>query len=211
MKFNLVVAAGSPPSSQLVRWLALRAHSLTAVDGGLETLSKYTPDLFVGDGDSVTEIPNHTDVLQVSPDKNLSDLELALSCLDEKYDRIILGAHRDDQGRVDHGFSNLLLGLTGRNIFSDDSTTIFGVPFSLNLKVTMKPATTFSIISPNPQNRVSSHGGRYSFDNLNLRSSTHGIGNLSLRSDITFESQKSCLVFVQDSVRNLNWTYGDRH
>jgi thiamine pyrophosphokinase len=82
---------------------------LMAVDGGLETCrrARRRPDLFVGDGDSVREIPDGVPRLLYDPDKDFSDFAGALREAGRRGAQVVVVAGLTG-GRLDHEWANLL-------------------------------------------------------------------------------------------------------
>ena len=77
----VMVGAGECATEKLARELASdEAFALVAVDGGYRVCKELgrTPDLALGDFDSLGFVPDDCPVLAVSPIKDESDLELAL-------------------------------------------------------------------------------------------------------------------------------------
>ncbi|MBP2644916.1 MAG: thiamine pyrophosphokinase [Firmicutes bacterium] len=110
----LLVAGGRPPASS---WLAAAAGSFTVwgVDSGVDSLknSDVQPVAVIGDGDSATPaawewakslgIP----VEIHPPEKDLTDLQLALQRTGELYEQAAVIVTGVWGGRFDHTFSNI--------------------------------------------------------------------------------------------------------
>jgi thiamine pyrophosphokinase len=82
---------------------------LVAVDGGLTTCraARRRPDLFVGDGDSASDIPRDIPSIVFPADKDFSDLAGALEELRKRRTHVVTVAGLLG-GRVDHEWANLL-------------------------------------------------------------------------------------------------------
>lgn len=112
----LIIANGSKTSQQWLLDKANAASYVAACDGGTNHLKEvdYLPDLFIGDGDSVTEdavewLKSNGVRLEMFPaDKDETDLELALlEVLAAGYQRIDVAAALGL--RVDHELANMML------------------------------------------------------------------------------------------------------
>lgn len=104
MQTALIFAGGDPLPPGLVGELP-RADLVVAADGGYDAALALdvAVDVLVGDLDSISrpDIPEHVIVERHSPDKDATDLELALAlvCRDSP-DRIVVAG--GSGGRVDH-------------------------------------------------------------------------------------------------------------
>lgn len=100
----LIFAGGDDLASTLAEDLP-RAELVVAADGGYDSALElgYEVDVLVGDFDSIvaTDIPSHVIVERHSPDKDATDLELALSLVarDSPSRVVVVGA---SGGRLDH-------------------------------------------------------------------------------------------------------------
>ena len=114
---TIVFAGGDPGSFSYLRTVEVADAFLVAVDRGLAVMSQLglTPDLFVGDGDSV--VPEllagldreRTRVVTLPAHKDVSDLEAALDLLVtmERHGSVLVLAGLG--GRLDHCLFNLQL------------------------------------------------------------------------------------------------------
>jgi thiamine pyrophosphokinase len=110
----LLVAGGRKPNSE---WLVQAATQSTVwcVDSGIDSCqaSQVIPQRLIGDGDSATSqgwawatglgIPVDT----YSPEKNLTDLQLALQTVGQVYGQATVVVTGVWGGRFDHAFSNI--------------------------------------------------------------------------------------------------------
>lgn len=93
---------------------------IIAADSGYKNarLCGVKPNILIGDFDSLGEVPNDVDeVLQMPPEKDLTDTQLAVEVAIERgADNIVIISGTD--GRVDHTLSSLAIleGLWNRNI-----------------------------------------------------------------------------------------------
>ncbi len=107
---------GSPSgvSSELLWNLTMWTDEIIAVDCGLEWLERanITPELMVGDMDSVNpELYNRYEIMGVSsivtsPQKDNTDLELALMCVKERFNSMAIVVNFAG-GRLDHELASL--------------------------------------------------------------------------------------------------------
>lgn len=120
---TILFCAGAPnPDFQNIK--KLNPTLIVGVDGGVTQLLKHniSPDIAIGDFDS-TDVPNECKVIQLSREKDETDLQYALHYILLKYNPIdinkiiILGALNG--GRLDHLICNLWL------IYEDFLTPFF--------------------------------------------------------------------------------------
>ncbi len=110
MPYALLVA-GSPDGvgSEILRILASNASCVVAVDGGGDPLraAEITPDLLIGDFDSISDVAlaavdaQVTEIVQVSSIKDESDLALALAVIARRGTKRVVLTHALG-GRFDH-------------------------------------------------------------------------------------------------------------
>lgn len=147
---NVVIFAnGELQPAEWVRPYLEQAEAIIAADGGANHLLALSvqPDVVIGDLDSLADgimetlQRGSTQIIQKNPDKDETDLELALLYAVEKYDQPIL-IFAGLGGRLDQMFANILLlmhpQLRGREIsfitqhqriwLASERTTIAGEP-----------------------------------------------------------------------------------
>ena len=124
---TIVFAGGDPGSFSFLRTVDYADAFLVAVDRGLAVMSELglTPDLFVGDGDSV--VPEllaglnreRTQVVVLPAHKDVSDLEAAFDLLAtmERHGSVLVLAGLG--GRLDHCLFNLQLAARHLTAFED--------------------------------------------------------------------------------------------
>lgn len=127
----LVFANGELHAGAWVKACLARARFAIAADGGVRHLLALgrLPDVLIGDLDSLptdTEVPEAGEIIRHSPDKNETDLELALLYAVDRYPDAEVWILGGTGGRLDHTLANLLLlahpRLIGRPIrFVDES------------------------------------------------------------------------------------------
>ena len=87
---------------------SLPAEYFIAADGGYNELTSYgiTPDLVIGDFDSLGLIPNHPNIIQTPTEKDETDMMMAVrEGLELGYTEFYLDGGMG--GRFDHTFSNI--------------------------------------------------------------------------------------------------------
>ena len=86
---------------------------IIAVDGGARHLEKFglKPDVFIGDFDSLGEIPDGDNVISLKPEKDVTDMHAAVDeGIFKGYDKFeIFGA---TGGRLDHTLANIQLAVS---------------------------------------------------------------------------------------------------
>lgn len=133
-KRAVVLCDGEPPPEELLKLEMSLSDLLVATDGGARSAMNYgiTPDLVIGDMDSLDMNRTYTFAIIKDGDQETNDLEKALSHLHEKNfgTIVVLGATGQ---RVDHTLKNLSVlkqfSGTFTNIFMKDRFgTIFLLP-----------------------------------------------------------------------------------
>lgn len=106
MKICYIIGAGDPSPAFIDRDNAY----IIAADGGLSHLNAIgiTPDLTVGDYDSLGFVPQTGEVVTVPVEKDFTDTELAVRIgLEKGFDTFLL--YGGTGGRPDHTFANTVL------------------------------------------------------------------------------------------------------
>jgi thiamine pyrophosphokinase len=169
---TIVFAGGDPGSFSYLRTVDFSGAFLVAVDRGLAVISELglTPDLFVGDGDSVSpELlagldRERTRVVTLPAHKDVSDLEAAFDLLVamEQHGSILVLAGLG--GRLDHCLFNLQL--AARHLadfeditFEDDRCLVR--PLMGNNVLQLLSGTTVSFVPVTPEVELSVTGFAY--------------------------------------------------
>jgi len=105
----VIITGGECHTGGISSSIAENAYVIAA-DSGYDTAAKLgiTPDLLVGDMDSIRSVPDSVEVLRVKAEKDDTDTMLAISVAKEKGARrvtVIGGAG----GRADHWLSNIFM------------------------------------------------------------------------------------------------------
>lgn len=182
-----------------------------AVDGGLAhfELLGLEPEVWIGDGDSITDATKKKTAKQTFPrmmlkkDKAYSDLEFALhfageSLLEKQWtgDVILIGAQG---GRFDHEIGNMLavdrwLRDIASTVGQDECPNVFsygdqGVWIATTASITFEQpkGETFSVFAFDPATRMTIHGARYQLKSRSFEHATHGLSNEGTGKNVTIQ------------------------
>jgi thiamine pyrophosphokinase len=177
---TVICAGGETSSLAFYEGLALQDSYLVAVDRGLDLVFRLglTPDLYVGDGDSVAEgsverlEPSHTRIVHLPEHKDVSDLEAALVLLvkmGRSGDLILLAALG---GRVDHLLFNVCL--TARHVADFESIVMLDEyelvrPIAGVCDLQLAPGTVVSFLPVAGEVRLTLRGFAYPLENVRIR------------------------------------------
>lgn len=147
-----------------------------AADSGYKNskLCGVKPNILIGDFDSLGDIPSDIDeVLQMPPEKDLTDTQLAVEVAIERgADEIVIISGTD--GRLDHTLSNLAIleGLWNRNIrcvLTSGQNRVRYIKNSGHILLREKNFKYFSVIACDSVVKgVSIKGAKYPLNNLKL-------------------------------------------
>ncbi|MCR5836688.1 MAG: thiamine diphosphokinase [Lachnospiraceae bacterium] len=179
-----------------------------AVDGGYRYLEKagITPDVAMGDFDSLGFIPNGDNVLVHSPMKDDTDTMLAIKYGIEKGYRefVILGALG---GRLDHTIANLmtvsyLSAHKCKCTIIDDSVIIRNV-FDGEIILKQKEKGVFSVLALKDQAvGVTIKGAKYDADNVTMTNDMPlGISNEFVGKEVHISVDKGQLIVIENLKR----------
>jgi thiamine pyrophosphokinase len=188
----LILANGDAPSEALAQHFAT-AHSLfLATDGAAHRAAGLgiVPDIVCGDFDSVSlevahaEFPNTAFI--PTPDQDRADLEKAVMLALERgaSEITILGANG---GRIDHTLANfaLLLRYQSQAILAivDDHSEVRALSGTQEapgeLRLSVSPNDTFSVISPTGNAYVTIRGVVWELEDYLLPVGTQGVSNVA--------------------------------
>lgn len=156
-----------------------------AVDGGFAYLEGVgiVPDIILGDFDSLGYVPQGKRVLEFSPFKDKSDMEIGLDvALVEGYDSVVIYGALG--GRLDHTMANIQLfaqfseqGLTVTAISPHEIVRVLTGPGSFDIPA--RESGTVSVFAANDcAYGVTERGMRYSLDQATLTNRTSlGVSN----------------------------------
>jgi thiamine pyrophosphokinase len=188
---TIVFAGGDPGSFSYLRTVDYASAFLVAVDRGLAVMAELglTPDLFVGDGDSV--VPellagldgDRTRVVILPAHKDVSDLEAAFDLLRtmERHGSVLVLAGLG--GRLDHCLFNLQL--AARHLadfdditFEDDRCLVR--PLTCSNTLQLLPRTTVSFVPVTGEVELSLTGFEYPLSHAVVqRGSTRTLSNVA--------------------------------
>ncbi len=196
----LLVLAGEPPDKQLLQSQIDKTDLVVAVDGGFNTLKKYSlsPDLIIGDLDSVELPENNTIRVVHTPDQNFTDLEKTLEYLLESYtpnSLILLGA---TGGRTDHLLSNLHvcalvdnsvnITILSEKIISDKIVLekIIRLTPNTNIDHEVKQGNTLSVLPVTQYSGLATRGLKWDIEHLDSHHNSSSQSNLAIIDDPQF-------------------------
>lgn len=174
-----------------------------AADGGLEALRclNITPDLIVGDFDSLGYVPEGENVIKHSVKKDETDMMLAVDkALELGVDEIeIFGG---TGGRIDHTVANfqtmLYASKKGVDVCMKDYNNKYFVITDDEIKLPMKENGTFSVfaIGGDAEN-VNIKGAMYSLKNYHLdESNPIGVSNEYMGKEVFVSAGKGSLLII---------------
>lgn len=102
-----IVVASSPYKTFDKLYIPKVDDLIIGVDGGCKTITKYPIDIVFGDFDSLDMEVEAKKVYRYFPQKDETDLELAIETLKEEVDEFII--YNATGGRLDHFMANLKL------------------------------------------------------------------------------------------------------
>jgi len=156
---------------------------LVAVDGGLKTCraARRTPDLFVGDGDSVARVPSDIDSVLFERDKDFSDLGGALVEMRHKRVKVIAVAGLAG-GRLDHEWANLFeLGRHASGFAGILAPTRRGTVLvtSHGGRISGAAGRTFSLFALGGSATATLSGARWPLARRRIQPGSHGLSNVA--------------------------------
>ena len=194
----LIVLNGELKSPAFLKELAGESDYIICADGGFDKalIADVTPDLLLGDMDSVQAEKFNVKTLKYPAEKDWTDCELALkTACDMQADSIVVTCALG--GRADHEMANLfVLSDFPKACIKEPDTSIYVCDRNLEVCGNGK---TFSIL-PVRDSVVSVSGAKYSVENTLFKvGSSLGISNeiVGDKSTVQVKSGK-CLVFVNE-------------
>ncbi len=194
----LVILNGELKSRAFLKALADESDYIICADGGFDKAKSagITPDLLLGDMDSVQEKELHVKMRKYPAEKDWTDCELALNtATDMQADEIVVTCALG--GRCDHEMANLFVLSDFQNAcIREPDVSIYVCTSKLSVAGKGK---TFSVL-PVSDSNASVSGAKYAVTNAVFRvGSSLGISNEIVQDAalITVHSGK-CLVFVNE-------------
>lgn len=191
MKNAVIVAGGKDVINNDISHILKDADFIVCADSGYDNCKRMniSPDMIIGDMDSVKEFPENLPLLRVPAEKDFTDTQLCINFLHEKgYQNITLLCALG--GRCDHLFANLmLLGYACdkdiRLIIKNDYETAFLCSENADLNIT--DGKTFSLFAVGGDcEGVCISGAKYPLKNANLPA----FGTLGVSNEISGECAK---------------------
>lgn len=214
MKRQAIVVGAAPLDSSVARKrLKKSLRNLgalrIAVDGGMEIFRalKVLPDLYVGDLDSVSNVPSTVPAVFLPHQKNYSDLKAALEICSQ------LGVSHVEAwavtgGRADHHWASIeemsasLQELKGCRLeaYGEDAAFFWVTP-SAPLKLVTRPGTVVSIFNLYRAVGVTTRGLAYNLSAASLHSGSHGLSNYSRSKTVGVSVRKGVALVIVPSQR----------
>jgi thiamine pyrophosphokinase len=211
---TIVFAGGDPGSFSYLRTVDYSNAFLVAVDRGLTVMAELgrTPDLFVGDGDSV--LPellaaldrDRTQVVILPVHKDISDLEAAFGMLVtmQKHGSVLVLAGLG--GRLDHCLFNLQLAAWHLADFEDitfEDDRCLVRPLASNNTLQLPPGMTVSFVPVTREVEVSLTGFEYPLSHAVVqRGSTRTLSNVTCDHVQQVVVERGSVVMVAWKVRS---------
>lgn len=202
MKQGLVFLNGTAPSADTLNSIDYEGKVIVCADGAYDYLGAYaTPDILLGDFDSITKAPQNVATKKFPVDKDYTDGHLAILELKERgvTEAEIYGAYG---GRPDHEYGNFALLALARSLGIDavikGDYDIYFVTDEIRLNV--KKDMTVSIVPFSDEAHIiSTKGLKYSASDLRMNK-LHliGLSNTAIDDEIYLSvGEGSILLFVQ--------------
>jgi len=154
-----------------------------AVDGGLDAClrARQQPDLFVGDGDSVSTRKRESPEIRYDRDKCFSDFAGALAEARRAGAEVVVVVGATG-GRLDHEWANLQeMGRAAQHfsalLAGGDRGTL--IVTRRGCRVATRRGRTFSLLPIGARANVTLRGSRWELSRANLRAGSQGLSNLA--------------------------------
>lgn len=192
MKGKNVLICGSADISRIQLKEALEsADTIVAADGGYDILKalSVTPDVLLGDMDSIKDLPKGLEPIKYPEDKDKSDLELALEYVSDNYPEVekISFAGVVSDSRLDHTLANIYCALNysqNISIYSTDAVIeVINNPGCYSYSLCKGSLVSILAVVPG---EIKTEGLKYSV-NGSLNTPSHGISNQVLDKDFSVE------------------------
>jgi thiamine pyrophosphokinase len=194
MKRALVFVNGE--LSQISRIRPRHDDLLVGVDGGTKHILSLglTPDLIIGDLDSLPKIPPNVPLLQYPKDKNFTDTELALQFCRGREIIVygILGR------RLDHLLANILLLTKYKFTITEGNQQIILLIGPSRFNLEGKPNDLVSLIPLTDCRKVTTEGLKWRLQGSTLKTgSSQGVSNVLARKKAQIKISKGNLLIVK--------------
>jgi thiamine pyrophosphokinase len=203
----LIFAGGRLPALSFTKKLIGISQNIVTVDRGAELALRLRvrPLLHVGDGDSFSfsklKKLKAQAVMELSPDKCISDLEFTLNQLDPLKTKVVIGAHNDFEARPDHGFLNLLLLSEFKNLyFADEKVWATGLVPEREFSFSARKNSIFSIAGLGHPMTAAISGSAYDSKAKVFENTTQGLSNLTRSKWTRVKVTSPALLFVSSNL-----------
>lgn len=185
-KYTLVFCNGDPPRRERLARLIPAPSRIVCADGGAQKAKSvgYTPDLIVGDLDSLEgrdTLPASTEIIAV-PNQDNTDFEKTLDLmLARGMDNFLVTAFAG--GRIDQTLANIQIAFEYSRkctiALVDDGFLLF--PVTGTMEERLASGTTVSMLSMTDESVVTTDGLAYELKGTSVPKGGHGISNRSVK------------------------------
>lgn len=194
---------GTPPTKKLIKYFTATNDLLISADGAYDYLKKYQiePAVLIGDMDSVSQIPDNTDVeIIYSRDIESNDLEKTLNyCLEHDLREIcIFGA---DGKRIDHALINFATlssysNLLNIEIITNEEYLRFLKPGEYSF--TGKRGQRFSLLAIYSADELTVENAKFPVKNDTLHKGSRGLSNAFRSKDLIISFKTGSILFMTE-------------
>lgn len=197
MKTCYIIGAGEENKLDLIK---NDGDMVIACDGGLRYVEKYgvTPDVIIGDFDSLGYVPDKENVIKLNVIKDETDVGAAFRIYGDKYDRFVLYCCAG--GRISHTLANIqnALSLVEKNkevIIKDKCENI---TFVHNGSIVLENKNGFfSVFSVGQSHGVTIKGAKYEVKDIDLNDDYPlGVSNEFCKNVTEIEVRNGTLIVV---------------
>ncbi len=199
--FTLVFCNGDPPPKNRLDGLIRRPLCVVCADGGAQKAiaTGYTPDLIVGDLDSLDgsySFPDKTEIVKIPSQEN-TDFEKTLDLMLERdMDDFLVTAFSG--GRIDQTLANVQIAYEYsskcRIVLADDEYVVF--PVRDHIEQILRPGTAVSVIAMADETVVTTVGLAYELKNSIVPKGGHGVSNRSVSREVKIKVDKGGILVL---------------
>lgn len=189
---------------------------IIAADGGYDILNKnnITPDIVIGDFDSVSKLPTHENLIEFPPEKDYTDMFLAYKEGEAKgFNNFVI--YGGTGGRIDHTISNIQLladiAINGGRAFLLGEGAVLTAIHNEKIEFSSDYTGKISVFSIETTSKsVTIRGLKYSTDNILLNCNTPlGVSNefVGERAEISVKDGTLLIIWYetpQNFIKNIN-------
>jgi thiamine pyrophosphokinase len=210
-EFDYLIIAGGlcPPDKSIREFERMAVHTVT-VDRGIYAAKKLKiyPLLHVGDDDSASpsavKAAHAQAAIKLPKRKSVSDLEYALQSLPKNSRKLVIGAHRDHEGRTDHLFVNLMLVPNYPGMVYADEYGWITSPEGTGVRFSAPENTVFTLVT---FTKTAAHisGARYNLRGKILATPTMGLSNQTKGRWTHVRTRSPALLFVSSPLNKTSF------